>query len=444
MPYECCVAGTRYASTCTDVLSNTAQVLTSLVEALTEDRDSDVSKEESLSLLEEAIELFQRCLTLQEYQFAESQAREEGAAAAEPQPLETIQSPDPTSTISPTPAPSSYGPLSSSTSGSSSTRTTAQTAPEQPSTSTSQEQEGQEEERWATILEPITNDTLLDTCLAQLETLTLLCTLLSSPPRSQDSRPLTWIEEYSSSLLQTKIPAYVSGTDRDEEAALTRANFLAALADANFRAQRMDAETYARALEDAFGALDLTGDAEGLSDKAEALLAFCSSIRAFDSSGSAMAEVCWKAYTTALDALTTASKIPAAENVAKIHLLRGDVELLRYQLGLESGYAVAVMNAATLLKNAGTYYRGAEAVGRASGGEGEEEVGEAVVKVALAGALAGEGAGSQGMGVQGEGGGRLQELMKTEPEATQRVLEEAVEEGLVGIEWLVRSGVVRG
>lgn len=105
-----------------------------------------------------------------------------------------------------------------------------------------------QDDRWATILEPVTNDTLLDTLLAQLETLTALCGLINTDA----GKGLAWVEEYASSLLTTKLPAYLSGTDRESEAGLTRANFMAAAADANFRFQRIDIGTYSRAIEEAY------------------------------------------------------------------------------------------------------------------------------------------------------------------------------------------------
>lgn len=412
----------------TDVLSNTAQVLTSLVEALTEDRSRNVPMEDSLRLLEEAIELFQRCITLQEYQHAEAQAQKETEAFISAHKAQSaLQSSD-------SEAPSS------------STATTS--APEHPTPSDHSQDQAQEEEEWATIIEPVTNDALLDTVLAQLETLTLLCTLLSSSSSSPSNpNPLAWIEEYATTLLSIKLPAYIQGTSRATEAALTRANFLSALADANFCDARLDAATYAQTLDDAFANLDLTQHAEGLVDKAEALATFAHSLGTVTSTfkettetandpsqtATATAAMRWKAYTSALESLTLASKITTPSdrhNVATLHGLRGDVELKRYRLGQEgNAYEVARKNAGTLLKNAATYYRGAEACARADGDE--EGVREGVVKQALVAALGGD-------------EGRLQELVKSEAEMTRRMLEDAVEEGLVEGEWLVGEGFVGG
>jgi len=205
---------------------------------------------------------------------------------------------------------------------------------------------------------------------------------------------------------------------------------MAALADANFRSQRMDSVTYERALEDAYGNLDLSKDPEGLCDKAEALMAYNTSLRILNGGYDQQTVASrWKVLTAALESLTAASKLPSADNLAKIHLARGDVELLRFQLGQPpSNHAAAARNGPTLLKNAAPYYRGAEAHATAS--KLEKEVKESVVKVALAANLGGD-------------GGKLRELMKTEPAACQEVLEEAVDEGLVTIEWLVHEGITQ-
>lgn len=370
--------------------SNTAQCLTSLSEALQDDR-SEGPREDSLKLLEESLELFQRCLTLQEYNYAESQAGSHSA---------------PEDDMSDT---------------------------EEGGASISDSQPPPQDDRWATILEPITNDTLLDTVLAQLETLTTLSALITG---EEGGRGLAWIEEYSTNLMNSKLPAYVLNTDREEEAALTRANFIAALADANFRTQRIDSPTYERALSDAYSPLDISLDPEGLCDKAEALLAYNSSLRLFtpaiiDASSpaqKAQTSSRWKALTAALEVLTSASKIPTADNLPKIHLTRGDVELLRCQLGqAPTLYEPASKNTATLLKNAGTFYKGAMALAAAAGPMGEKEVKEATVKMALVASLG-------GMGEE------LKRLVKVEPGACERVLEEAVEEGLITLEWLAGQG----
>jgi hypothetical protein len=138
----------------TNRLSNTAQVLTSLVEEATEAGNPASSSIDLLPALEEALELFQRCLAVQEYQYTEFNAQAE--ALSEPDPDD--------GGVTLSEAPSA-------------------TSPEPP-----------QDDRWASIVEPVTNDTLLDTLIAQLETLTLLCNTL---PTSSQPTPLTFIDEYS-------------------------------------------------------------------------------------------------------------------------------------------------------------------------------------------------------------------------------------------------------
>ncbi|KAI9742795.1 MAG: hypothetical protein M1818_003524 [Claussenomyces sp. TS43310] len=374
-----------------DVLFNTAQVLRSLAEALADVPSGAPSKEDGLPLLEEALELFQRCLTVQEFQYTQAQAQ----AQAQAQGDAVNSSLDaPMDEMSDT-----------EDGGASLTDSQLET-----------------DERWATIVEQVTTDTLLDTILAQIDTLTTLCGLVAA----DEGRALAWTQEYSTSLLKEKIPAYVQGADRGPEIALKRANFLAALAEANYRSQQIDIATYGRALEEAYGGLDLKDDPEGLCEKAEALMSYSAALHATREKPFSTAR--WKALTAALESLTAASKLPSADNLAKIHLARGDVELLRYQLGQSpTSYEPAKKSEAILLKNAGTFYRGAEAHASTSGSR--KEVQEAKIKTSLVAGMTGD--------IQ-----KLKELIKMEPVACQYVLEEAVDDGLITGEWLFNGGVL--
>jgi hypothetical protein len=210
---------------------------------------------------------------------------------------------------------------------------------------------------------------------------------------------------------------------------------MAALADTSFQIQRIDASTYERALEEAYGNLDLSHDPEGLCSRAEALMAYNSALRLslFQGIQDESSEVKrWKALTAALESLTAASQMPSAENVAKIHLARGDIELLRFRLGQpQSLLDVAARNSAKLLKNAGAYYRGAEANGRVL--KADREVKEAVIKQAVVEAL-------------GSNHDKLRELLADDQRAVDLVLEEAVEDGLVELDWILglRNDLMEG
>jgi hypothetical protein len=384
--------------------SNTAQILTSFVEALDSARPSTFSETEPidpLPLLEEALNIFQRCLTLQEYQHTESLAQAE-AVSAEPTTSADLDQDTEEGGVPLTSQPTDTG----------------GDAPELP-----------QEDRWATILEPVTNTTLLDTLLAQLSTLTTLSSLVPA----SNTNLLSWIEEYSTSLLSQKLPTYLSGTDRKQEAGLRRANFLSSLAEAKFRSQRMDLSTYAQVLEDAFAELESSSNAEGLCDRAEALIAFNSAVRLTGESEAS--EMRWKALSSALENLTAATKLPDAENVGKMHLLRGDVELLRFQLGQgDEGYGIAAKNAATLLKNAEKFYRGAKALAQRGETHGDRMVfAEAMVMEVLAADLGREPGRLPVLrdAVKGESGG-----------GAKGILEDAVEDGLVTVEQLSSMGIV--
>lgn len=119
--------------------SNTAQILTSLYEA--DDQASESQIEQPLQLLEEALQLLSQCLAKQEEQAQASQAQanlpvEEDSAMDADDDKEGV--------------------------------------------SLSDESSAPQEERWASIVEPVTTDTLLDTRLIQLET---LATFVKALPR---------------------------------------------------------------------------------------------------------------------------------------------------------------------------------------------------------------------------------------------------------------------
>lgn len=340
-----------------DALFNTAQVLTSIAEALTQaKRPSEQRIQEALQDLREALELFQRCLILQELRYTEAQEQirlmESGEIGGEQQMQESEQQ-------------------------------------EPPSAAESEKE--QEQEQWASIIEPVTKNTLVDTAVAQLQALTTLCNLLTYNPDGKDA---AWVEEYSFDLLKTKIAAYVEGSDRHYEVALARAEFMAAYSELSYRSGRIDVETYQRELSAVFGPdLDMSNEPEGLCSKAEALVSFNSALADFPPSGpeeiGKSLVLRWEGLSSALDSLTAASKLPDADNLPKIHLARGDAEMYRWQLGCSPWqYKIAQDNAATLLRNAQTYYRGAAALARRDGAA--EEARDGVCKEALAAALSGD------------------------------------------------------
>ncbi|KAK2738496.1 hypothetical protein FQN57_007011 [Myotisia sp. PD_48] len=373
-----------------DILFNTAQVLTSLSEALTEGkRSAELRAEEALKYLQEALELFQRCLVLQELRFTEYQEE-----------MQVMQQ--------------QVGNIEQQQ-GSSMMDIDIQQQPQQ-----IQSQTPTESEEWAVVLEPVTKNTLIDTAIAQLDTLTTLCGLLTYDPGSS----LAWVEEYSSDLLREKIAAYVEGTDRVREVAIAKAKFLSGLLEVTYRNGSIDFNTYKNELDSAFNtaAEMINDDPAGLCSHAEALVNFNSAITdVFNPQNSAdlarSLDVRWQALTLALSRLSAASKLAGTENIPKIHIARGDAEMHRWRLGIGPiEYKPAKENAPTLLKNAETYYRGAAGVAKRDGWAEEEREGSA--KEAFAIGLRGD------MSV-------LEMIAVTSKEYLMRVADEMVDDGLV-------------
>lgn len=338
-------------------------------------------------MFQEALELFQRCLQVQELRLtqAEEQASQAAATAGENEGEDVSMSPGSTS-------------------------------------------DGSADREWATIVEPVTNDTLLDTVIAQLETLTAICSLMGS----QATTGLNWIEEYYRATIREKFSVYSLPTDatRNEEIALKTANFVCALSDAGFRSGHIDLATYERELSAAFNQVpSLTSSPQALCDQADAELGFNASIQALlptldaDSQHSLaqLNGLRWTHITRALDALTAASKLPNAQNLPRIHLRRGDCELCRHRLSEETvagpAYETALKSAKTLVKNAETYYRGAGALARHEGAANEER--EAAVKEAVMWVL------------MGQGGDRLAGLWRKDAEGVREAVREMLDEGLL-------------
>nr|KMM70219.1 hypothetical protein CPAG_06531 [Coccidioides posadasii RMSCC 3488] len=364
-----------------DILFNTAQVLTSLAEVIGEGKHPSGHKaQEAIKYLQEALELFQRCLAIQELRFTEYQEQVNAMESNISEQPETEQLPPPESSL----------PASTPV------------------------------EQWAVVVEPVTKNTLVDTAIAQLETLATLCGLLIY----DSSTSLAWIEEYSSDLLREKINAYAEGTDRKKDIALARARFIAAFTELVYRNGQIDLETYKNELNSAYtDGLDVSGDPAGLCSQAEALVAFNSAMADTFSPDSPeelkiALDLRWKSLSSALDFLTAASKLPSAgENLPKIHVARGDVEMYRLRLGKAPwNYGPASANSALLLKNAETYYRGGAAIARRDGWTAEER--EGTFKEALAKVLSGDPS-------------QMESLLTSDKEGLTQVAEDMAEDGLI-------------
>lgn len=317
---------------------------------MSESKDaSKESRDQALRHFQEALEFFNRCLRLQESELSEAEDRVNRISEATGSPQNDDAEP-------------------------------AETF--EPSAS---------DERWATIVEPITYDTLTDTIIAQLETLTAICSLVGF----YDQTEVRWIEEYYSSNLKDKIMIFAAASARQSDTWLVRSRFICALTDVAFRLGLADVSSYEKELSSSFSWPDFATDPQALCDKADAEVAFSSSIgvclpmliqlQDLES----LNGIRWRSLSLALNDLTTASKISNVHNLARVHLRRGDCELLRYQLGQEpTRYDRAFRSASVLIKNAGTYYRGAAGYSRIEAAPEEER--EAIIKDAIAASLSGD------------------------------------------------------
>ncbi|KAJ5562384.1 hypothetical protein N7535_003163 [Penicillium sp. DV-2018c] len=377
-----------------DVLFNSGQVLTSIAELMSNSKQ--IGDEEQLmqagTYLQEAVELFQRCLMIQEMKYTERQEE-----------IEQMESGD----VPPEPE---VGPPPAAGSG--------QAQVESGSAGEGQEQE---QEQWAMIVEPVTKNTLVDTAVAQLETLTTLCNLLTSNPSAGG---VGWVQEYSSELVHSRLPAYVEESDRQYEAALARAKFICALNDLLYRGGHTDVQTYQLEVGQGFSPdLDVSADIDGLCAKANALTSLNQALNDIppseedDEVFASAVSLRWKSLSTALDALTAATKLPDAANLPKIHIGRGDVEMHRWRLGRAPwNHTMAKQNGAMLLRNAQTYYRGAAALARREGAAEEERDG--TVKEAIAAAIEGQST-------------KLDQVKTTVLQQVVAVAQDMVEDGMV-------------
>ena len=311
-----------------NTLFNTSQVLAGIAEAVA----NDDSPQQALGLLKEAITMQNKCLEIQEAEYAETldmeqqaqeNATQEGAEPSESQDAATSEAPD-----------------------------------------TNDDSDGQ----WATIVEPVTLDTLADTALAQLSALTTFSDVLSSNPDCAPASTLSGIDKHWSGLeqklaiLSSKLP------ERSQEIALARAKFLSALLEAGFRYGQLDGETYSKGREAAFAAagLQLEGSAEALIANARSLLAFSSAVSDVQPADKQLATLRWNALTAAIAGLNSASRVSGGgsaadpRDLATTHLLRGDASMGLYTLGAPpTSHPSAAAQGPQLLRNAEVYYRNA-------------------------------------------------------------------------------------
>lgn len=420
----------------TDVMFNTGQVLTSIAEALLEAETEETAKVPARTLLEEAVDLFTKCLERQQQEY--EQMRIEIAKAQAEQDLED-----------------QLGAGQGLASG-------AKKYDEMETSSTASSTLG----NWATVEEPLTPETILETCTAQLEALTTLLGLydptdLLLEARAQhgvdttnkvptlitllDDSPFQKHAEAPSGPTLSISPSGTIAEDLQtapkDDALLAVANFNVAVAEVAYRRGLSTSDQFARAMSDIFTPMTKPPGGQdpaylnALSAYADALMDVASTIsdnpshNANSPAYAADLETQWAVLTEAQNILTklstgaNASALPASR-LADTFLARGDTDLFRFRLAL---LPVAkppwASSKATLVGNAGVFYRGARSYAEKAGKADVHRTADA--KAIVAEVL---------KEVVSSGGGIIvgNESWKVKGMEVKKVLEQMVEEGILG------------
>ncbi|KAI0007862.1 hypothetical protein F4779DRAFT_590003 [Xylariaceae sp. FL0662B] len=307
-----------------DALFNTSQVLTTIAEVMASDDDDA----KAIKMLREALDLQGKCLDIQEQKYREFLEQEQLAHNhGEHGEADSVEATD------------------------------AQSRPES--------QNADDDGEWFNVVEPVTHDTLIDTVLAELGTLTTLCGILASSPEVAPPDTLSWVEELSANLLQKVKTFSDDKPERLQEIALTRANLVSALLEAGYVSGKIDAETYKRERDAAFSVaeLRLQSSAEALIANARSLMTFNSALADSQSDNAqSNSTLRWNSLTESISHLGVASSVDKVtrEDEATTHLLRGDASFFMCDLALPPvSHQTAMKNAPQNVKNAAVYYRNA-------------------------------------------------------------------------------------
>ena len=424
----------------TDVRFNTAQVLTSLAEGILESEAQQTAKVPARTLLEEAVDLFTTCLTSQQQEY--DKLRTEFAEAQADQAVQEQEGLGQQENV-----------------GGASKEEDMETA------STASSGPGE----WAFVEEPLTPESILETCTAQLSALTTLLSLYDPADlpaieakaqygiKTANSGVPTLIalirdspfqkvkDEPTGPTLSIAPPSASEGleTTPKDDALLAVANFEAALAELAYRNGRTTSTQYASFIEGLFaGSIQPPQSPDqnsvylnALSAYSDALIDLASAIAdspLYDPTSPTFTtslETQWTALNQAQKILTqlstgaNASLFPPSR-LADTFLARGDTELFRFRVALSEGAKPAWANSTNVLVgNAGVYYRGARTYAEKAGKEVVRRTADA--KAVVAEVL---------KDVEGKGAGLVvaKEGWKGKGVEIKRVLEQMVEEGILG------------
>ena len=338
-----------------DTLFNTAQVLVTVAEELSQEDDHP---DDTLQLLEEALEMQQKCLIIQETQFEEH--RREQEAMMRSQTDEEIPPAAEEVTTSVTP----------------STRS------------------DEAENQWFSVVEAVTPQTLIDAILAIFATLTTLTTVLINASPTPPTPTLAWInsvgqvlfpklESLSSGLLrQARLDQDATETlpQQQIESILTQLKLLSTLEEASFRQSLSKIEAYSAKLSQIFTLIPTAQPDQSiishtyLTAQAEALVAFAAAAADADNNPQGPSQTTpqstppnaphrYNGLLAAVKLLAQAAKLTQTtpQHRAEAFFQAGSASLTAHALSLprNGAYAPAANSAAQLLANADVYFRNA-------------------------------------------------------------------------------------
>lgn len=226
----------------------------------------------------------------------------------------------------------------------------------------------EQSEQWAVIKEPVTKSDVLDTVLAKLEALILLCGLIQQPGNTQlTGDPFIFYKEQGGDLLSKLDKLLEDLPESRAEAVLPRANFTVAVADLGFRSRNISAQQYTEHVQRAFpsgipaelGPVMTVNKAEAYIQLAQALL---------ESTDRNSAEVTSNQLLSHFNLAAKLLAEAAAQDKknARLCCLRGDVEMFRSRIIMRNEVDPKQLTTVeTLWGNAGVFYRGARKLAEA-------------------------------------------------------------------------------
>lgn len=368
-----------------DILFNAGQVLTSLAEVQLQVGTQAAGKYEARPLLEEAVDLFTRCLESQQQEYTQMQAEIAKAQAS--------------------------GEYTEAWEGERQQPTNAE---EDSMDTTPSVSEGAGD--WAIIEEVLTPEVILETCTAQLGALTALLGIYNPTidlhhieKKAQDGLKTasTRIQDLIG-VIEKSQPSQIkdepaggptlsigsaaaeeeASTSPKDDAVLAAANFQAGIAEVTYRSGRSTSTEYAQVVEQTFSSLVNKAEEDGChvlasvnvqSAFSDALMDIASALAdgpEYNPSSPTFSTdiiIQWTALTQAQTLLTGLSSPPQSSllppaRLADVFMARGDIDLFRYRISLFSEAKQAwTKSGPVLLANSGVFYRGARSYAERAG-----------------------------------------------------------------------------